>query len=266
MTRPVVRLRIDVAYDGGRFAGFARQPDQRTVQGVLEDALSRLCRAQVLTVGAGRTDRGVHATAQVLHADVSSDAACLDDLAAMRRALDRLAGADVTVWRVRRAAATFDARFSATRRRYRYRLCDAEALDPLERHRVWHVGPPRLDVSQMDAAGQHLVGEHDFSSFCRRSGDRHLIRRVDLIAVRRLRADLVMIAVEGPGFCHQMVRSITGCLVTVGLGRQEPQWVADVLAARDRQTAGRVAPPHGLTLTGVSYDARYPGVGRPSRG
>ena len=253
MTSSLVRIRIDLAYDGARFAGFARQPDQRTVQGVLEGALSRVCRATISTVGAGRTDRGVHATAQVVHADVPADAACLGDLPRLRRALDRLVGEDLTIWRVRRVPQTFDARFSAVERRYRYRLCDAEAVDPLERHRTWHVGPPRLEVARMEEAGRHLLGEHDFSSFCRRSGDRHLVRRVDVVTVRRQRADLVVIAVEGPGFCHQMVRSITGALVAVGQGRRPADWVAEVLAARDRQAAGRVAPPHGLTLTGVSY-------------
>lgn len=253
MTRPLVRLRIDLAYDGTRFAGFARQRDQRTVQGALEGALCRMCGTKIDTVGAGRTDRGVHATAQTVHADVPADAACLADLDRMRHALERLAGDDITVWRVRRVPATFDARFSATQRRYRYRLSDAVSLDPLERHRIWHLGPPRLDVDRMEEAGQHLVGEHDFSSFCRRSGDQHLIRRVDVVTVRRRTAGLVVIAVEGPGFCHQMVRSITGCLVAIGQGSHSPEWLKQVLDARDRQAAARVAPPHGLTLTGVRY-------------
>ena len=259
---PVTRLRIDLAYDGRLFYGFARQRDRRTVQGALEGALSRLCQADVTTVGAGRTDRGVHATAQVVHADVPAAARCLADLERMRAALDKLAGDDISIWRVRRVPATFDARFSATQRRYRYRLCDAPAIDPLQRQRTWHVGPPRLDVGAMQAGAAHLLGEHDFSSFCRRAGDRHLVRRVDRCDVRRTGAALVVVAVEGPAFCHQMVRSVTGCLVAVGQGRQTPEWLAGVLAARDRAAAAPIAPPHGLTLVGVSYRRGSPAAAR----
>ena len=158
---------------------------------------------------------------------------------------------------MRRVPASFDARFSATQRRYRYRICDADAMAPLWRHDTWHLGPPRLDVEAMDAGGRHLLGEHDFSSFCRRSGDQHLVRRIDQLAVRRERAGLVVVSVAGKAFCHQMVRSVVGCLVAVGRGRRRPDWVAEVLAARDRQAVGQVAPPHGLTLVGVSF-ARGP--------
>jgi tRNA pseudouridine38-40 synthase len=250
-----VRLRIDLAYDGGRYRGFARQRGQRTVQGVLEDALSRLCGgAAVETVGAGRTDAGVHAALNVVHADVPADARLLRDLARGREALDAICGPEITVWRVRRVTPTFDARFSATGRRYRYRICDSQAMDPLWRHDTWHLGTPALDVAAMDAGGQHLVGEHDFSSFCRRApGQEHLVRRIDRLAVRRQRAALVVIRVDGKAFCHQMVRSIAGCLVAVGQGKRPADWVLDVLAARNRQAVGQVAPPHGLTLIGVSY-------------
>lgn len=250
-----VRLRIDLAYDGSGFHGFARQPDQRTVQGVLEDALQRLSGTTVQSTGAGRTDRGVHATRQVVHCDVPADSRPAADPAGARRALDTLCGPQIAVWRVRRVPATFDARFSATCRRYRYRLGDGAALDPLERHRTWHV-PGGLDVEAMGAAARHLLGEHDFSSFCRRSGGAHRRRRIDMLAVRRTAAHVVVVAVEGPAFCHQMVRSIVGCLVAVGRGQRHPDWLADVLAARDRAAAAQVAPPHGLVLTGVSYGRR----------
>lgn len=249
----LVRIRIDLAYDGSGFRGFARQRDLRTVQGLLEDVLARLTGQPVATTVAGRTDAGVHATAQTVHCDVPGDARLLRDLERARSALDALCGSEVTVWRVRRVPATFDARFSATQRRYRYRLCDAVAMNPLWRHDTWHVGEPRLDVEAMEAGGAHLVGEHDFSSFCRRAGDQHLVRRIDRLEVRRPRAGLVVLAVAGKAFCHQMVRSVTGCLLAVGQALHPPQWVADVLAAGDRQAVGRVAPPHGLTLVGVSY-------------
>lgn len=247
------RVRVDLAYDGGDFHGFARQPHQRTVQGVVNDALARLCGGPVETVAAGRTDAGVHATAQTLHADVPADARLLRDLDRARAALDAMCGPAITVWRVRAVPATFDARFSATQRRYRYRVCDDDAMAPLWRHDTWHVKGPRLDDAAMHAGAQHLLGEHDFSSFCRRSGDQHLVRRIDHLSVRRLRAGLVAVDVAGKAFCHQMVRSVTGCLYAVGRGRHPEGWVAEVLAARDRQAVGEVAPPHGLTLVGVSY-------------
>jgi tRNA pseudouridine38-40 synthase len=249
----LVRIRIDLAYDGGGFRGFARQAGQRTVQGVLEDALSRLAGTEVRTTVSGRTDAGVHAALNVAHCDVPATSRLAADLERARAALDKLCGPEVTVWRVRRVPETFDARFSATRRRYRYRLCDAEAMDPLWRLDTWHVGGPRLDVPAMAAGGEHLLGEHDFSSFCRRAGDQHLVRRIDVLKVRREPAGLVVLRVEGKAFCHQMVRSVTGCLVAVGRGKRPPEWVGEALAARDRQAVGSIAPPHGLTLTGVSF-------------
>ncbi|CAN5284587.1 tRNA pseudouridine(38-40) synthase TruA [soil metagenome] len=223
------------------------------MQGALEDALARLCGGPVTTVCAGRTDTGVHATAQVVHADVPPGARLLADPDRARRALDRLCGPRVAVRRVRAVGPTFDARFSATRRRYAYRLCDAEAMNPLWRHDTWHVGPPRLDTAAMQAGARHLLGEHDFSSFCRARDAGHLLRRVDVVRARRVSAALVVLRVEGPAFCHQMVRSVTACLVAVGRGRRGEAWVAEVLAARDRGVVGQIAPPHGLTLVGVDY-------------
>ena len=249
----MVRLRIDLAYDGSGFRGFARQPDQRTVQGTVEDALTTIFGVPVTTTGAGRTDAGVHASGQVMHCDVDTDARALDDLPRLRTALDHLCGADVAIWRVRRVPASFDARFSAVQRRYRYRICDAVAMDPGWRHRTWHAGPPRLDVGAMEAGGAHLLGEHVFASFCRKREGDALIRRIDRVAVRRGTGGLVVVGVDGAAFCHQMVRSVVGSLVEVGAGRQPPTWIADVLAAQDRAAAGSVAPPYGLTLTAVRY-------------
>lgn len=247
------RLRIDLAYDGTDFRGFARQRDQRTVQGVVEDALALLCGQPVSVTVAGRTDAGVHASGQVVTCDVPDDARLLADLDKARASLDRMCGRDITVWRVRRVARSFDARFSATQRRYRYRLCDAVAMDPAWRLRTWHTGPPTLDVAAMEAGGAYLVGEHVYASFCRKREGDALVRRIDRIAVRRGVGGLVVVGVDGAAFCHQMVRSIVGTLAEVGAGRQRPEWVRDVLAAQDRQAAGPVAPPHGLTLTAVRY-------------
>ena len=250
-----VRVRVDLAYDGGGFRGWARQRDTavRTVQAVVDDALATLAQAPVDTTVAGRTDAGVHADRQVVHCDVPAGCRLVADLERAREALDALCGPEITVWRVRRVPRAFDARFSARQRRYRYRICDAVALHPLERHRTWHAGLPRLDTQAMRAGGHHLVGEHDFSSFCRRAGDQHLVRRIDELAVRRRSAGLVTVDVAGKAFCHQMVRSIVGALVRVGRARRDPHWVAEVLAARDRQAVGDIAPPHGLTLSGVVY-------------
>jgi tRNA pseudouridine38-40 synthase len=196
----------------------------------------------------------VHATAQTLHGDVPSEWRLLDDLDQARTALDGLVGAEITVWRIRVVPATFDARFSAVSRAYRYRICDADAMNPLWRHDTWHAGSPRLDVVAMAAGARHLVGEHDFSSFCRRApGQAHLVRRIDSLAVHRQRASLVAVDISGKAFCHQMVRSIVGCLAVVGRGHRRPGWVGEVLAARDRQAAGDVAPPHGLTLVSVRF-------------
>ena len=249
-------MRVDLAYDGSGFHGFARQPDVRTVQGIVEAALARVLSAQVTTTVAGRTDAGVHATHQVVHADVPDDDRVeqrLNDPQSLAHTLDRMCGPEIAIWSVRRVDNSFDARFSALRRRYCYRLCDAGVMNPLQRHHVWHVGLPELDVAAMEAGGVHLLGEHDFSSFCRRSGNQHLRRRIDLLTVQRSRAAVVELRVEGPAFCHQMVRSIVGCLLPVGRGSRHPDAVAEILAAKDRAAVGQVAPPHGLTLVGVDY-------------
>jgi tRNA pseudouridine38-40 synthase len=279
-----VRLRIDLAYDGAPFAGFARQPDQVTVQGTLEAALERLLGVPVTTTGAGRTDRGVHALAQVVHLDVpaapargtslavpdratsvtSSDrlASAVADLLTLRTRLDRLVGPPITIWAVRRVPDSFDARFSARSRGYRYRLVDAAAADPIRRADRWHVGEP-LDVGAMRRGVRPLVGEHDFASFCRRAPGRSTVRRLTLATVSRPAPGRVDVRLEGGAFCHQQVRSIVGCLVEVGRGRRPAAWIAEVLAARDRAAAARVAPPQGLTLERVGYGRGVPAAPPP---
>lgn len=274
-----MRLRIDLAYDGSGFAGFATQPDQVTVQGTVNEALSRLLDQPVATTGAGRTDRGVHALAQVIHLDIEvagGRAAALTtvrgapagrghqvpagprDLDDLRTRLDHLVGPAITVWRAQRVGAGFDARFSAVSRTYRYRLVDELAgADPIRRHDRWHVDDP-LDAAAMLGALRHLLGEHDFASLCRRAEGRTTVRRIDEVGVHRPGRGRIDVRLVGPAFCHQQVRSIVGCLVEVGRGRQDPGWLAAVLAARDRAAAARVAPPHGLTLERVSYGRSWP--------
>jgi len=257
----VPRLRIDLAYDGAPFAGFARQPDQVTVQGELEGTLRRVLGQAVSTVCAGRTDRGVHARGQVVHVDF--DAAdpravrALGDLAALRFRLDRLTGPAIAIWAVRPVGDAFDARFSAIGRSYCFRLVDAPAADPLRRADRWHLEGP-LDLQAMRAAARGLVGEHDFAAFCRRSPGRTSVRRLDEVRVSRPRPGRMDLWFAGRAFCHQQVRSMVGCLVEVGRGRREAGWVAAVLASGDRSRAAAVAPPHGLTLERVSYGRRWP--------
>ncbi len=259
-----VRIRIDLAYDGAPFSGFARQPDRATVQGTLEGALSRVLGHTVDTTCAGRTDAGVHALAQVVHLDVDGSgtraARWLQLVRAhpdsARRRLDRLVGDAIALWDITEVAATFDARFSATERRYRYRLVDAEVGDPRVRGVRWTVGES-LAAEAMHAAVQHVVGEHDFASLCRRAPGRSTRRRVDEAAVSRV-DDEIHVLLRGPAFCHQQVRATVGCLVEVGAGRRPPEWMGQVVAAGDRAVAARVAPPHGLTLEGVAYGGEWP--------
>lgn len=260
----MVRLRLDLAYDGGPFHGLARQPGLTTVQGELEAALELLLGVPVRTTASGRTDRGVHARAQVLHGDVPDDAVPAD-LARFSRRLARALPRSITVLRVRRVPDTFDARFSARVRAYRFRLRDG--VDPRVHGRgiardaadVWGV-TDRLDVPAMRRAAQPLLGEHDFAAFCRRAPGRTTVRRIDVLTVHRIgpgpgRIDLRL---RGPAFCHQQVRAIVGCLVDVGRGRRPDHWVGDVLASRDRSLAAPVAPPHGLTLEEVRFGPGIP--------
>lgn len=260
----MTRVRIDLAYDGSPFSGFARQRDRTTVQGTLEGALSRVTGQEAPTTCAGRTDAGVHALAQVVHLDVDGGVArgarwlrlVEDDPEAVRRRLDRMVGDAITIWAVRWVGDDFDARFSATERRYRYRLVEAVATDPRLRGVRWVVGED-LHVPSMRTAARHLLGEHDFASLCRRAAGKHTVRQLDAVTVTRV-DDEVHVCLRGPAFCHQQVRAIVGCLVEVGAGRHAPDWMGKVLAARDRSAAARVAPAHGLTLEGVSYGRGLP--------
>lgn len=265
-----VRLRIDLAYDGAPFHGFARQRDATTVQGTLEGALFTLVRKHapqlsspdaLASVGAGRTDAGVHALAQCVHVDMPADWPLLADLDRLALVLRKLVGPAITIWGVRVVPDSFDARFSATKRYYRYRLCDAPAADPLWRYNTWFVGQP-LDVAAMQAGAAYLIGEHDWTSFCRKrivtlaSGEAviaPMTRALSRVEVQRHDDGLITLEVDGNAFCHQQVRAITGCLVFVGKGKRDPDWVGEVLAAKDRAANAAIAPAHGLTLIGVDY-------------
>jgi len=246
-----VRVRLDLAYDGTDFAGWATQPGLRTVQGQLEVALGTLARADQprLTV-AGRTDAGVHARGQVAHVDLAP--AVADDPLLLRR-LNGLLPLDVRVRRVARAPEGFDARFSAVWRRYRYRVADgAAAADPLRRRDTldW---PRRLDLDTLRAAGERLLGEHDFAAYCRRRPGATTVRAVLALTWDRRPDGVLVMEVTADAFCHSMVRSLVGALVSVGEGRRDVAWPAAQLLLRERSGGVAVAPPHGLCLQEVGY-------------
>jgi len=248
------RVRLDLAYDGTDFSGWATQPGQRTVAGVLLDTLVRILGpdgATGLTV-AGRTDAGVHATGQVCHVDVSTDRwRALDDT--LIRRLAGLLPPDLRVVSAVEVPAVFDARFSALWRRYQYRVCDApEGVPPL-RHRDTLGWPRRLDLEAMNAASELLVGEHDFAAYCRRKENATTVRAVTDLSWRRDPEGIVVATVAADAFCQAMVRSLVGALLTVGDGRRAQEWPGSLLARNDRANEVMVAPPHGLTLVAVGY-------------
>ena len=238
----LVRLRLDVGYDGTAFAGWARQPGRRTVQEVLEAALAlklRLPEPPRLTV-AGRTDAGVHATGQVAHVDVPRPVTA--------REVNPVLPDDVRVRRVAPAPRGFDARFSARSRRYLYRVTDA-VPDPLRRHDTL-AHPRPLSPERMTVAAAPLLGLHDFAAYCRRAQSGTTIRTLLAVDVRR-HGDVVAVEVEADAFCHSMVRSLVGVLLPVGDSRRPPEWPAELLTGGVR--AAYLAPPHGLTLVAVRY-------------
>lgn len=249
-----VRLRLDLAYDGTEFSGWAVQPDRRTVAGVLQAALGQLLGPDGhhgLTV-AGRTDAGVHAVGQVCHVNVAA--------AEWRRLADsllpRLAGVlppDVRVTAITPVAPEFHARFSALERRYRYRVGDAPyGVDPLRRRDTVAWRRP-LDLAALQAAAEPLVGEHDFAAYCRRREEATTIRTLTHLEWHRDRYGVLVATVGADAFCHAMVRSLVGAMLAVGEGRREPGWPAELLGRRQRASEVQVAPPHGLTLVSVAY-------------
>jgi tRNA pseudouridine38-40 synthase len=243
----LVRLRLDVSYDGTDFSGWARQPDRRTVLETLEAAIARVLRQEPpsLTV-AGRTDAGVHATGQVAHVDLGP----ATDPQELQRRLAGVLPPDVAVSDVRVAAPGFDARFGATGRHYRYRVADG-TVDPLRRHDtvVWKKS---LDETAMHEAAQGLVGERDFAAYCRPREGATTVRTLRALDVAR-DAGVVVIAAHADAFCHNQVRAMVGALLAVGDGRKPVDWPAQVLRAGVRDSAVNVAPPHGLTLVAVDY-------------
>lgn len=254
---PLVRVRLLVAYDGTDFHGFADQPGLRTVAGRLTAGLERVLGHPVEVVGAGRTDRGVHAWGQVVSFDASRESLQRGGLEGLSRRLNHLCGPDIVVREVAEVSPDFSARFSARARRYRYTIVNGPVPDPFRRRFAWWI-PESLSVRAMQAGADAAVGEHDFSSFCRRprgprSGEVSLVRRVLDTGWSQPEQGLLQFEIEATAFCHQMVRSIVGTLVAMGRGDRRPGEMLAILGARDRAVAAQLAPPHGLCLWNVQY-------------
>jgi tRNA pseudouridine38-40 synthase len=257
-----VRLRLDIAYDGTDFAGWATQTGQRTVAGVIDDALTTVFRTPVRLWAAGRTDTGVHATGQVAHVDVP--AAALPnayprsprtgepEFLPLIRRLARFLPADVRVLDIRRAPTDFDARFSALRRHYVYRLSTAPYGVEPQQARYIAAWPRDLDVDAMSAASRDLLGLHDFAAFCRYRAGATTIRDLQRLDWSR-EGDLITAHVTADAFCWSMVRSLVGALLAVGEHRRPVTWCRDLLTATGRSSNYAAAPAHGLTLIGVDY-------------
>lgn len=262
----MLRLRLDLGYDGSGFSGWARQPGLRTVQGEIEQAIGRILRldAPTLTV-AGRTDAGVHARGQVAHLDVSAEALTELDgnrpgplgteerLAVLVRRLGGVLAPDVRVFRVLVAPEGFDARFSALSRRYAYRVSDRPGGgDPLRRHEVlWHNRP--LDLDALNAAASRLIGEHDFAAFCKKREGATTIRELQRLDWAREPDGTLVATVVADAFCHSMVRALVGSLLAVGDGRRPVEWPGQVLVSGVRDSGVHVAPARGLCLEEVRY-------------
>jgi tRNA pseudouridine38-40 synthase len=244
------RYKLTIEYDGRPFVGWQVQDNGPSVQGVLAAAIAAFCGEEARVQGAGRTDAGVHALAQVGHVDLAKDW----DEDTVRDALNaHLRPYPVAVLKAERVADTFDARFSAIRRHYRYRIISRRADLTLERGLAWRIGKP-LDSAAMHAAAQRLVGRHDFTTFrhaeCQAKSP---VKTLDRLDVERS-ADEIDVAASARSFLHTQVRSMVGALALVGEGKWTADDVSDALAKRDRTACAPVAPPDGLYLTRVDYE------------
>ena len=250
--------RFTVAYDGTDFHGFAISEGVRTVLGELTATVEQIVRVPVHFTASGRTDAGVHGWGQVVTGSLPPDV----DLERVAMSVSQMLRPEVSLREPAWVDDDFSARFSATSRSYRYDVWNDPVPNPLLARHVWHVGPA-LDVEVMNTAARDLIGEHDFTSFCRRPkpgpghAERSLVRR--LLSASWSRVDdspVLRFEISATSFCHQMVRSIVGTLVDIGAGRQEVDSIPATLAALDRNAAGQVAPPTGLTLWHVGFDGR----------
>lgn len=250
---PLVRVRLTVAYDGSSFHGFAPNPGVSTVGGSLGEALARVLRHPVALTCAGRTDKGVHAHGQVVDFVTTEGV----DLEALTRALNGLCGPAVAVREPALVADSFSSRFDAVSRRYRYTVHVGPVPDPFSVRHAWHLRHD-LDLDRLRLACDPFIGTHDFTSFCRRATRADGEEQSNVRDIHEARWEVVddetlRFWIEASSFCHQMVRSIVGTMVDVGLGKRTAGDIRGILAARDRAAAGPVAPPHGLSLWNVRY-------------
>lgn len=245
------RYRIDIEYDGQGYAGWQRQADLPSIQGAIEQAILAFSGESVTIRGAGRTDAGVHATAQVAHFDLPRDYAIEKVQGALNAHL-KMAGDRVAILSASRAPDDFDARFSAKSRHYLYSILNRRAPAALMRGNVWHVPRP-LDAEAMHEAAQRLLGKHDFTTFrsvqCQAASPEKTLDQLDVVH----NGDLVEVHASARSFLHNQVRSMVGSLKRVGEGAWSPDDLEAALKAADRSRCGQVAPPDGLYLTGVDY-------------
>ena len=243
------RYKLTIEYDGPGLVGWQRQANGLSVQEALETAFERFCGERPTVFGAGRTDAGVHALAQVAHVDLAREA----DPEVIRSAINHhLRPHAISVLNAAPAPPGFDARLSARSRRYLYRILNRRAPPALERGRVWHVAPP-LDAVAMREGARHLVGHHDFSTFrdslCQAKSP---VKTLDVLDVTT-DGEEIHIAARARSFLHHQVRNMAGTLKLVGLGQWRPDEVATALAACDRRAGGPTAPAEGLALAAVDY-------------
>jgi tRNA pseudouridine38-40 synthase len=248
------RLRLDIAYDGTHFFGWATQPGHRTLQDLVEEAISRISQTNIDSIVAGRTDAGVHATGQVIHVDVP-DAMFERELTYLdlRYKLNRILDEDVRIMNVSDAPAGFHARFSALRRYYSYKILDNnDVIAPLSRHDVASWYRP-LDAARMNEASALLLGHHDFAAFCKFKVGGTTLRTLEKYEWRRSDEGLLVADVVADAFCYSMVRNLVGAVVCVADGRQSPAWIEQLLANKERVSDSLVFPARGLTLYQVDY-------------
>jgi tRNA pseudouridine38-40 synthase len=248
------RLRMDIAYDGTNFYGWAAQPDRRTIQDLVEEAISRIARVDVESFVAGRTDAGVHATGQVVHVDVP-DAIFDSELTYkdLRYKLNRILDEDVRIMEITDAPEGFHARFSALRRYYSYKILDNnDVIPPLSRHDVASWYRP-LDLNLMNQASALVLGHHDFAAFCKFKEGGTTIRTLEKYHWQRTSEGLLIADVVADAFCYSMVRNLVGAVVCVADGRKDPAWMGELLANKERVSDSLVFPARGLTLYQVDY-------------
>ena len=242
---------MTVAYDGSGFHGFAANPGVTTVAGSLAEAIAKVLGHPVALTCAGRTDSGVHAWGQVVHFDTGGEV----DLDRLQGSLNKMLAPAVVVREASVARAGFDARRSATGRRYRYTVLNRPLPDPFLASTAWHVPDP-LDLPAMQLACDPLFGEHDWSSFCRKppAAESSMVRVVRDARWVALGDALLRFDIEASAFCHQMVRSVVGTIVTIGQGKRRAGDLAWIIRSKDRSLAGDPAPAHGLCLWEVLYE------------